>query len=75
MRIYAALEDPDGTFYYADFADPLKLREVIPGVRCATPVDEVISAVASYAEPPVIRRARLSLRPLKIVAGPAFPVT
>jgi hypothetical protein len=73
VRVQAALNDREDVHYFADFGADMALREVILGVRCETPIDEVRAAVAGFEQPVAVTKATLAPDKFAVIAGHTRP--
>jgi len=67
-RVMAELKEQDADgHYYVDFSETLTLREIIIGVRCETPQQEIASWIGEIGHDVEIRKARLAFKQFKVV--------
>lgn len=70
IRVYASLDEKDAStgFYYVEFGENLKLKEIIAGPVCSDESKRKIKEVVeSYAESLECIQARLAFRSFKVV--------
>ena len=69
VRVFTDLNDvdPETGFYFADFGDALRLREVIVGANCELSRDRLREALGELASDVTALKARLAFRSFRVV--------
>jgi hypothetical protein len=70
IRLFARLDGKKGEFSYFDFGEPLALRQVIVGVRCAVSRRKIEDCLRGYSTPVEILKAQLSFESFQVVEDP-----
>jgi hypothetical protein len=67
IRVWAALNQSEGDFYFATFGEELGLVKVIAGARCSLSEGEIVGALGSLAKDVALVKARAGFKAFEIV--------
>jgi Putative transposase len=72
IRVWGALKNKEGEFYFVNFSADLELKEVIIGQECTLPITALAHALGSMADHVTVKKARAAHDKFEMVEDQAF---
>jgi Protein of unknown function (DUF2971) len=72
IRVWGALKNKEGEFYFVNFSADLELKEVIIGQECTLPITALAHELGSMADHVTVKKARAAHDKFEMVEDQAF---